>query len=572
MKRMNVVLFSAVSVLFAGCSVLSPIVGEQEKNFKNADGKVQSVLEGMTEEGRVAGLPGTVAYAAQRAQEQVNPTLVRKTQGKWVGAMMVPITEEDKLPAFFDEKHVLSFGKDGTTVDINKLASQLSVITGIPFRVQDDVMKEAAGARGRPTGSASGVVELPAIGAPGLQPINVEGVTNLRPISWQNIQVDWNGRLRDFLNHITDRLGLSWEYRDGTVVIMKYTTAFYELAAFRAKQNYTMKAGNSSSAGGQESQSNTSVTVDETGESDFYEDVIKSIKSIVKAAEGSEVIETGGSGRIMVKTTKDLQSAVRDFVRTENKSMTRQVQVQLDIYSVQTEQTTQFGVDWDVFLSSVNRRLQGTLSGPQSILEAGAGLITARSISSVPSANARQTATTIISSLNDIGHSVQYRPVSLIAMNRQWARKSRLSQISYLAETRPATGGVLGGTAGVPGLSTEEITTGDQYAAMPYILDNNKVMLKLGLSLSDLVRLGVISTGEGPTLQQVQTPEVTSVNDQYTVILNPGEMVAVTGLSREVEQDDTRTLGERIPLFAGGSMRRGRNIEHFVVFIRAVVM
>lgn len=570
MKK-SLLALAAVSLIASGCSTLSPIVGKQEKGFKEADRQVDNVLKGMTTERDTSSMPGTTQHADRLAFEQRNPSLVRRTGQKWVGALMVPITEEDRLPAFFDEDHVLSFGKGSEGIDIATLASKMSVITGVPFRVQADVI--SGGAEAAPAAAAEGsVIPLPALTKTGLQPVEESTIGALKPISAQNIQVDWNGSLRGFLNHVTDRMGISWEYKDGTIVLMRFTTSFYELAAFKNKQNYTMNAGNSSNAGEGGQASQTRVNVAETGESDFYTDVINSIKTLVKSAEGSEVVQTGGSGRIMVKTTKDLQAAVRDFIKSENKSMTRQVQVQLDIYSVQTEQSTQFGVDWDVFLTTINRRLQGTLAAPQSILEAGSGLINARAISSVPSNNARQTASTIISSLNDIGHSVQYRPISLIAMNRQWARKSRLSQISYLSETRPASGGVLGGTAGVPGLSTEEVTTGDQYAAMPYILDNNRVMLKIGLSLSDLVRLGVISTGEGPTLQQVQTPEITSVNDQYTVILNPGEMVAVTGLSREVNQDDTRTLGERVPLFAGGSMRRGKTIEHFVVFLRAVVM
>ena len=107
---------------------------------------------------------------------------------------------------------------------------------------------------------------------------------------------------------------------------------------------------------------------------------------------------------------------------------------------------------------------------------------------------------------------------------------------------------------------------------MPYVLDNNTVMLKMGISLSDLLDLFEVTTGDGPTLQRVQTPNTTAITDQYTIALKPGEVMAITGLSRETSTFDERRLTEQAPLLAGGSRNLGKLRENFIVFVRAIVL
>ena len=107
---------------------------------------------------------------------------------------------------------------------------------------------------------------------------------------------------------------------------------------------------------------------------------------------------------------------------------------------------------------------------------------------------------------------------------------------------------------------------------MPFILDNNTIMLKMGISLSDLTSLLEITTGSGETLQRVQTPNTSSISDQYTIALRPGEVMAITGLSRDVSGFTERKLTEQAPLLAGGSRNLSTMRENFIVLVRAVVL
>ncbi|MDX1668908.1 MAG: hypothetical protein R3194_05795, partial [Limnobacter sp.] len=277
----------------------------------------------------------------------------------------------------------------------------------------------------------------------------------------------------------------------------------------------------------------------------------------------------------IVRTSKDMQHQVREFIRAENKNMLKQVHIQIDMYSVTTNRDEQLGLNWNALYRSLSNNLNLDIASPATTVGNNTGSIrfTVPDTDSAGDLGRRLgNSTAILQALSEFGKGVQYRPISLIALNRQWARKARLNTTGYLSETKPSSGGVLGGSSSLPGLTTDSITTGDQFAVMPYVLENNTILIKMGINLSNLVGLFEVTTGSGATLQRVQTPNTNAISDQYTISLNPGEVMAVTGLSREVNQNTTRRLREGAPLATGGSDNTNSTQEHFIVFIRAVVV
>ncbi len=185
-------------------------------------------------------------------------------------------------------------------------------------------------------------------------------------------------------------------------------------------------------------------------------------------------------------------------------------------------------------------------------------------------ANTREFANSkaILKLLNAVGTTAKHAPVSLVAMNRQWARKTNLKTDGYLSETTPSTSSSAG--SGAPGLKTSQITTGDKFMVTPAIMDSGTILLKFGLSLTELVGMFDVSAGQGQSFQKVQTPVTTGTDDQSTVRLEPGQAMVVTGLSRKINGDTKRTLGDGVPMFLGGSKKITNAREDFIVVIRAV--
>ena len=103
---------------------------------------------------------------------------------------------------------------------------------------------------------------------------------------------------------------------------------------------------------------------------------------------------------------------------------------------------------------------------------------------------------------------------------------------------------------------------------MPQIMDDNTVLLKFGVSLSDLIGMFTVSSGG----QTVQAPKTSGVNAQFPVALRPGEVVVVSGLSRVVTADTQTRLSENAPMLAGGSNAVSLKREHFFIVIRPILL
>lgn len=514
---------------------------------------------------------------ANTAAKQLQPSVFKQSQRSWLGSDLVPVNSDDKLPDFFSKRYSMAFADQGKAVDLSTVASRLTDMLGVTVRLSADVYDS------RPTLQS---LDLPVVNR-GSEPskpssLGQAGQTGLL------VRMDWNGTLTDFLNSMTERFNLSWEYANNTITIRRFMTEFYQLAAYPNGFTYNMSSGGAGtgggSGGGQSSGQSGGAAgsagagggtlaapgtfnVSESGALDGQKSLLEIIRKLAAEAPGSEVMVSDGTGRIVVRSTKEIHGKIRDLIRLENENLLKQVHIQIDLYSLTSNATDQRGVDWAAFYRSLSDRYNIQTRSPATLVGAQAGVVTFTSQS-----DRWVNSNAVVQALYEIGDSVQHRPISLVALNRQWARKARLNSTGYLSQTTAGQTNALGGGAAVPGLQTSSIVTGDQFAVMPYVLQNNTVMLKVGISLSDLISLLSVSTGSGVTLQQVQTPNTSSLADQFTVALQPGEVIAITGLSRDSSTTNDRRLSEGSPILAGGSKNINRRTENFIVFIRTVVL
>jgi type IVB pilus formation R64 PilN family outer membrane protein len=388
-----------------------------------------------------------------------------------------------------------------------------------------------------------------------------------------SIEMRWEGSLQGFLDHVTARLNLSWAYRDGVVVVERYMTETFELAAFVGAQDYKMALTGGTQghagAGGASGSSSSTLDLSESGKIAALDSLKRAIDSMV-APTGGSVVLSEGSGRLLVTTTRDVMSRVRDVVKAEDASLQRQAQIQIDVYSVIANDADERGVDWTVFYQSLSAAWGAAIKSPTTLTGTAAGATSINILSNVQGSgtSARFGGTqAVLNLLNQVGESVQHRPVSLIALNRQWARKTNLKVDGYVSETTPATASSAG--SGAPGLKTSSITTGDKFMVQPAILDNGSIILKFGVSLTELLGLFDVTAGSGATLQKVQTPVTSGTDDQGTVRLRPGEAMVVTGLSRRLGSTDRRLLADGAPVGFGGSRKATVKREEFLIVVRA---
>lgn len=600
-KATAAAILAAVTAL-TGCS--SPQLDKRSEDHLGKVIKSSAAVSGdgptLAEQGGVAVRGGTLNNDSL-AGTQRRPVVARRALGPYVSAGMVPVTTEDKLPRVFYEPYTLDFSdlSRGGKVPLTVAMQRLAKLTGVPVRVQSDVLSRPGGAAianvaqrvasvtpmtGQPgspmpspvLANGAGPTSAPASTQQQVQSPPSDSLSQLEPPSIDSVDMKYSGTLAGYLNTIVDTLGLSWEYRDNTIVIQRFVTEIHEVAATIGNTKYSMStSGSGQGSGGSSGASNSasaSLEVSESGESNIIDSMLKTITGMVASSPGSTVTRVDGSGRIMVSTSKTLQGQVRDFVASENRALNRQASIQFDIYSVSTSDNDEHGINWQLALTKAGEAARlGTFS-PASLTTAPAGSTSLTILPNVAGNKVSEmlaNSSLILQALNQQGFSAQHRPVSILALNRRWGRSSRVQTDTYLSETTPGPASSTG--VGAPGLKTDKVTTGDQYVAMPTILNDNTVLLKFGLSLSDLLALTDVSVGVGATAQKVQAPKVQAINAQFEVHVGPGEVVAVTGLSRRVASSDRRRLGEGAPLLAGGSSKTAVQREHFIIFVRPVL-
>ena len=536
---------------------------------------------------------GSRVEADRRATEQAAKPVLRRARSAWIGSVSVPFGSGERLPSVFTEPVRLNFddAASGGKVNLRTMADRITAVTGVPVRIKPDVFTgaEATPRAAAPIAAMPTLPSLPALptlaGRGDTVPMPAIPLALPRDTSVHAVAMRWSGSLQGYLDQVTDQLSLSWEYRDGVVVIERLRTEFFEIAALESETDYHLglsgadQANATSSgngAGGTNSTASSSNEVNEHGKSNVVGSILLAIGQILKDVPGSSAVRSDGSGRIAVTTTKETLSKVRDFIRVENESLLRQAQVQFDVYSVTRSESDERGIEWSAVLSALGGAYTGSFGSPATLASATAANI-GFSILTPAQSGVGTVATrhfggsdALLKLLSQYGVSTQHREVSLLALNRTWDRKSSLGGRAYVSATVPGAASTTG--IGAPGLVTSTVTTGDRYLAQPFILDNNTVLLKFGIGLSSLVSLVNFTSGTGSSQQTVQTPETTAINDQSTVALRAGQILVITGLSRMVSSDDRRTLTDGAPVGLGGSRTQTRLREEFVIFVRPTIL
>jgi type IVB pilus formation R64 PilN family outer membrane protein len=580
MKFATTIAASAVVILLSACT--SPSMTQRvAKDHADGARATSPVTQGREVPNQLgADVAGGALDADRRAAEQSAGVVLRRAARPWVASVSVPMGTNEKLPSVFQEPVKLNFDDSGSggKVGLRVVAERITQATGVPVRIKADV--DSGGGSG---GGSAAAMQNMAPPIPGAKPGKPVGLAAPREASLNSVRMRWSGSLEDFLNHVTDLTNLSWEYREGVIVIEKFRTEFFEIATLEGDTSYAMSlnsseqgsTGGGGSGGGLGSNSGTA-DVSEKGKAAVVATLMASVNQIIGSVPGSNVVRSDGSGRLAVTTTKETMGKVRDFIRAENESMLRQAQIQFDIYAIRNDENDERGIDWNVALRTISRAIKMNLTSPQSLVGSQSGglnfSVLKANESSQKLAQVAGESSAILKLLSQYGNSTQHRPVSLLALNRQWARKASLGSKAYVSETTPGASSSVGG-AGAPGLKTSSVTTGDRYLAQPYIMDNNTVVLKFGLGLSSLVQIANFTSGEGTQAKQtVQTPEVSNLIDQSTVALKAGQLLVITGLSRIVTIDDTRTLSEGAPVGLGGSRKLVRQREDYVIFVRPTIL
>nr|WP_280971255.1 PilN family type IVB pilus formation outer membrane protein [Cupriavidus gilardii]WDE72515.1 hypothetical protein [Cupriavidus gilardii] len=525
-----------------------------------------------------------------------NVPLVQKSSGAWLGGKALPLQADLTLPEVFRKRYAFKFpGKVG----IETVAQRITQVTGIPVRVKPDVMLPATAfvtggnlaqvarqpAQTTTVGNGSMLPPLPAPQTVGTQSsllatgLSASGAFNPGLAEYE---MNYEGAVSGFLDLLSARAGISWEYREGVISLHRLVTKIFTLKAipgdstFKSsigKQGQTQAGAVGSTNATQSSAGyNSQTNIEMNSKFSLWESVEDAIKSVISPA-GKYAISQA-SGTITVTDTRDVVDQVAKIVEHENAANTRQIAMRVEVLSVKLNNGQEFGVDWDLVFNQVSNLVPWTLrfSSPASLVSNNASnlgvSILAPTNGAMSASQARWGGSkAFFKALSSFGRVSVVTTANAMTLNRQPVPVAITNQTTYLAKVTPAPAGASGSAGGTPGLEPGTVTTGFLLNLLPTVLDSNSILLQFGLGISDLTGLVDVPSGD----QKIQAPEISSTDFLQKVAIRPGETLVLSGYERSTGQYDKRTLTSGAPIGLGGSLNGASNREAVVILVTPVL-
>ena len=265
------------------------------------------------------------------------------------------------------------------------------------------------------------------------------------------------------------------------------------------------------------------------------------------------------TGTVIVTDTRMVVDQVGKLIDYENKIMGRQVSLQVDVITLQIDNKSQLGFDANLIYKSLGNAWGANLNPASTLTNAAAANL---SYNILPGTSTNYAGSSLVlKALNSYGKVVRNDSVTLNGRNRTPMPVAEFNSQGYLASTSPASGGGTAAGTGVPGLTPGNVTSGLFLSALPTILDNNSVILRMSMDSSTLLSIDSISTGSGSTLQQIQLPNTKGRKTDHEVTLRGGDALVLVNLST-----DATTGNNNVGLLSSSlNNSKSRSVELIVV-------
>lgn len=509
--------------------------------------------------GKAAALQHDIEMEVGRQQPNSEPRknpLYKRIHAVYVGTRSAAIANNAALPPAINE---MSFQLQ-RRVNLATAAKNIQKMTRYPVRINPDVYARAAQAidARRPDQDASNLLSATV----------PDGDTSL--------PTDFDGPLKDYLDTIAAQLNINWEFdANKGFYFYRYVTKVFEVKLHAADNKYDieLRKGTQASTGA----SGTSVAQSSSSEAGGYSSSTSqksaayyspwgSLKTAIEAviAPTSKVAIDISSNSVIVRGTRDEVEEAERIVMRANEVHNRLVTLTLRIMRVQYDNSSQAGAD---FQAAYARLMAGgvtdyrlNFSNPSSLVGADGGGFGYKIVNPQSRWSGTQG---LVQAINQLGTIVSDTTESYPVMNRRTIPVAGFDTDTYLAETTPASGGVLGGTGGgIPGLRPGTLTTGFFLSMTPTAYDDGTVWLEMSLDQSEKRGpFGTASTGSGDTFQQIQLPNTHVDTKSPSVAVKAGETLMLVNSNRS-NDSHTRKAGL---LGASGAGESRREVQIILV-------
>lgn len=482
------------------------------------------------------------------------PSAAEYEEGIWLGKNVVKVNQA-VLPAIFYENATF----DLTVHSLSELAERITLRSGVPTKVSPDAVAFTNGVVTQ-TSTANAAPTANGMANPGSN-----GATATRP---KSIRVAFaNGSFKSLLDTVAARFGVNWKYINGYVQFYHTDSRSFQIGAIPGESTFSAAVSSAAGAsqGSAESASGLSANnTQRTGVSSQLS-VFGSIEKTVQAmlSNFGRVVASPATGTITVVDTPDALERVASYIEAENKSLSRQIMLNVTVLAVTLEKQDKFGIQWDMVYSGLLSKY-GVGTYKSATMGKGLGDVSSGVIKA-PTDSKFSGSSLIIEALSEQGKVRRETTASVVTLNNQAVPVQVATQKSYLKSSQTTLVANAGSTTT---LTPGTVTSGFNMSILPHVLKNGTVMLQFSMDLSSLRQLRTVG-GENNKLEM---PEIDTRNFLQRVSMKSNETLIISGFEQTDDNLKQQGLGNPQNYWLGGGYAGGSNKEVIVILITPVAM
>ncbi|EGC2020705.1 PilN family type IVB pilus formation outer membrane protein [Salmonella enterica] len=530
----------AMLCLLSGCSTLDRIdaVGKQARD----DEKITS----------------------QHLQKMKSGEVVRELPSQWINPVPLNARDNDRerLPSC-----LVQINRPGV-ISVNDISAHITRTCHISVVLTPDA-RQVTQASG-PTEQIKGPV--PAPDANGMLPLAQMGGAVPAPAQRAGSEatlrgVYWKGSLDGFLDNVTARLGLSWRYEEGRIVIFYLDTRNFPVLFMDSQAGFTSKtvSGTTSStgssgggsSGGISGDNNTSQSTDMAIKSNLYGDVSATVKAMLTPGVGRMNLS---AGVLTVTDTSRVLSQIGRYIDDRNRELNRQVVLNVQIYSVESRRADQLGIDWDAVLnlSSVKATFTNAFTSANDAIASGGAMI-------VDGKGAGTKA--LVKALSEQGNVSVATQSSSLTTNLSAVPIQVALQQDYISDVTSEQTANVGSSISS---TRSTITTGFNMTVLPYLMPaSSSMQLQFSVNMSDDPTMRTVPQGEKSSVELMKTRLKTFTQ---RVNMKSGQTLILSGYEQLNNTADHQGVGSSRFFGLGGGASGAQNRTQLVMFVTPIIL
>jgi type IVB pilus formation R64 PilN family outer membrane protein len=510
----------------------------------------------------------TTAVSGQRDHIRDQATKDRSTLLPYVGNRLITRKRDDENALPESLNAMITLG-DTSPLTLSQIGQRLTALTNIPVNIAPELITNPAQTQNGMTGMS-------------VAPATMQGTTSTSSttptINLPKISVAFTGSTTEFLNLVSSRMGITWEYADGSINFARYITRVYTLNIFPGKSTQNASVGKTGSTSGSSSAGSTgstptgggafssSSTSDFTASLDAWSTIDAQLKALVSA--GGKYSASSSTGVIVVTDTKEAQSRIAKYIKKLDKLMNQQVTLQVSVISADVSENNSAGIDWTAVwnrMSLLSQNYSATFKGIPlpSALTSGGGAVGVSFVTATGGATGKWDGSNLMfQALVSEANASMVSNNTIMTLNKQPASVAIADQTGYAQSSTTIAGTAT--TSATTSVTVGTLTTGFILNMTPSIMDDDEIALQFSLDISTPPVLTTISSIQIPSFSGTQIAQRAKIRE--------GETLVLSGFSlKDVGANRQGMFSPNTSMLLGGNRSSNNKTRDLVILITPIM-